>query len=230
MIGSLIAFVAFIIIYLTISDIITVLFRLTGLTEEKARFQVVSLLTNSGYTTQESEAVVASKHRRILARATMIFGYAFTVTIVSTVVNLFMSWGKSELSAVLVYLPTLAVIFAAYYLTRRTAFFRTRFDGWIEKIGSRLLYGKNTNKLMLMEDYGELVVAHIYLHKVPRILRGVPLSKSGIMPNHSIMVMLVKDEATGARQANAHTVLKTNDVIVVLGKLEAIREVFEKDV
>ena len=74
MIGSLIVFVLFIIVYIVISDIITIFFRLTGLTEEKARFQVISLLTNSGFTTRESESVVASKIRRRLARATMLFG------------------------------------------------------------------------------------------------------------------------------------------------------------
>ena len=99
MAGSLILFVFFIIIYILISDIITIFFRLTGLTEEKARFQVISLLTNSGFTTRESESVVSSKVRRRLARATMLFGYAFTVTIVSTTVNFFMTLGKSELNS-----------------------------------------------------------------------------------------------------------------------------------
>ena len=55
MIGSMIVFVLLIIFYITIADIITILFRLTGMTEERARFQVISLLTNSGFTTQESE-------------------------------------------------------------------------------------------------------------------------------------------------------------------------------
>ena len=82
MAGALVLFVIFVIIYVVISDIITVFFRLTGLTEENARFQVISLLTNSGFTTRESEAIVSSKVRRRLARATMLFGYAFTVTIV----------------------------------------------------------------------------------------------------------------------------------------------------
>ena len=87
MAGSLILFAFLIMIYIVIFDVITILFRLTGLTEENSRFQVVSLLTNSGFTTRESEVVVSSKIRRRIARATMLFGYAFTVTIVSTTVN-----------------------------------------------------------------------------------------------------------------------------------------------
>ncbi|MBR2000686.1 MAG: potassium transporter TrkA, partial [Firmicutes bacterium] len=83
MAGALLMFVLLIMFYIVIADIITIFFRLAGMTEEKARFQVISLLTNSGFTTQESEAVVNSKIRRRLATATMIFGYAFTVTILS---------------------------------------------------------------------------------------------------------------------------------------------------
>ena len=107
MIGSMIIFVLLIIFYILIADIITIFFRLTGMTEERARFQVISLLTNSGFTTQESEAVVTSKIRRRLARATMLFGYAFTVTILSTTVNVFMTMSDSELGAILVAFPTL---------------------------------------------------------------------------------------------------------------------------
>ena len=122
--GSLLLFVLFIIIYIVISDIITIFFRLTGLTEEKARFQVVSLLTNSGYTTRESEAIVSSKIRRRLARATMLFGYAFTVTIVSTAVNFFMTLGKSELNSLLYTIPILLLIMLVFSMLRRSAFLR----------------------------------------------------------------------------------------------------------
>lgn len=38
----------FILVYILINEIFTVLFRLTGLTEDKAKFQVTSMLTNSG--------------------------------------------------------------------------------------------------------------------------------------------------------------------------------------
>ena len=98
MIGSLILFILFVIVYILISDVITIIFRLTGMSEETARFQAISLLTNSGYTTSESETVLASSLRRKIARFTMLFGYTFTVTIVSTTVNFF-SWAASVLPA-----------------------------------------------------------------------------------------------------------------------------------
>ena len=224
--GSLVLFALFVIIYVVISDIITIFFRLTGMTEEKARFQVISLLTNSGFTTRESEAVVSSKIRRRLARGTMLFGYAFTVTIVSTMVNFFMTLGKTQLRSLVILLPVLLLVMLGFHLLRRSAFFRTKFDGWIEKIGSRLMFGPDANPVVLVEDYGDTAVAHVFLHQVPEWLRDTPLSQSELMSRWGIMVMMVKNHSGEAMQANADTVLRQGDIIMVLGKKKAIREVF----
>jgi len=227
MIGSVIIFVLLIIFYIIVADIITIFFRLTGMTEERARFQVISLLTNSGFTTQESEAIVTMKVRRHLARATMLFGYAFTVTILSTTVNVFMTMSDSELSAVLVLLPALAVILAAFYFLRKSAFLKSRFDAWIENIGYRIMFGRDRNQVILVEEYGSMVVAHIYLHTVPPMLRDTTLANSGLMAKHKLMVMMVKPPDGDGRQANGNTILQPKDTIMVMGKRKAIREVFE---
>ena len=226
MAASLILFVFFVMIYIVISDIITIFFRLTGLTEEKARFQVISLLTNSGFTTRESEAVVSSKLRRRLARATMLFGYAFTVTIVSTTVNFFMTLGHSELQSLLYLLPVMLLLLFGFHTLRKSEFFKTRFDGWIERIGNRIMFGSKSNPVVLVEDYGETVVAHIYLQQVPEVLRDVPLSQSVLMSDYNVMVLMVKKKDGEAQQANADTVLRENDIIMVLGSRENIRKVF----
>ena len=80
-----------ILVYLTISELFTILFRFTGLPDEKARFQVTSLLTGCGYTTRESELFLSSKSRRRLARVIMLFGYVFNITIVSAFINVFLT-------------------------------------------------------------------------------------------------------------------------------------------
>ena len=230
MAGSLILFALFIMIYILISDIITIFFRLTGLTEEKARFQVISLLTNSGFTTRESEAVVSSKIRRRLARATMLFGYAFTVTIVSTTVNFFMTLGESELNSLLYLIPVLLGIMVGFHALRRSAVFKTKFDNWIERIGNRIIFGENANPVVLVEEYGETVVAHILLHTVPALLENTTLAQSGLMSKYNVMVLMVKTKSDEARQARASTILRKDDIIMVLGKRKAIREVFEKNI
>ena len=84
---SAILIMVFIIIYYILIKIFTVLFRIARISKTKSKFQVISLLTNSGYTTSESEIVVSNKHRRKIATACMIVGYAFSVIIISLIVN-----------------------------------------------------------------------------------------------------------------------------------------------
>lgn len=227
MVGTLIVFVLLIIFYILIADVITIFFRLTGMTEERARFQVISLLTNSGFTTQESESVVTTKIRRQLAKATMLFGYAFTVTILSTTVNVFVTMNDAELNAVLVVLPALLAVLTAFYFMRKSVFLKSRFDRWIEQIGGWIMFGKKANQVILVEEYGSMVVAHIYLHTVPEILRDKKLADSGIMSEHHLMVMMVKSADEDARQANGNTILRPKDTIMVLGDRKTIRHIFE---
>ena len=87
---AILAFFSLMLTYLLICEIFTILFRLTGLTEETARFQVISMLTTCGFTTVESELITSSRKRRKLAFVTILFGYIFSVTIVSMVINFFM--------------------------------------------------------------------------------------------------------------------------------------------
>ena len=228
MAGALVLFVIFVIIYVVISDIITVFFRLTGLTEENARFQVISLLTNSGFTTRESEAIVSSKVRRRLARATMLFGYAFTVTIVATMVNFFTNISKSELKAFIEIIPLLLFVIIMFILMRNTPMIKTKFDKKIEFLGNLFMFGNKSNPIVIIEDYDDMVVAQAYVRIVPDCLRNTKLSDSTIRTEHNIMVLMVKTPYGDAKQATPDTIIKKNDIVMLLGKRSNIRELFEK--
>ena len=63
---ALLLFSFVILVYWVIAELFTFFFRLTGLTAERARFQVTSLLTGTGFTTKESEIIMTSPRRRRL--------------------------------------------------------------------------------------------------------------------------------------------------------------------
>ena len=86
---ALILIFAFILLYIFIIEIFSVLFTASGLTREKARYQTISLFTNAGFTTSESELITSNKTRRKLASICMIIGHIFSVLIVSLVVAMF---------------------------------------------------------------------------------------------------------------------------------------------
>ena len=84
---AIILILGFVAIYVLLIRFYSMLLRLTGLTDSKARFQAVSLITNSGFTTNEAEVITASRSRRKIASAAMITGHVFSVIIVSLIFN-----------------------------------------------------------------------------------------------------------------------------------------------
>ncbi len=84
----ILTFILFMAIFLLVIDFFSVLFRLTGMPLKKARFQVISLLTSTGFTTKESEMIVRNPLRRKLASWLMVISYVSTATFISFFVRM----------------------------------------------------------------------------------------------------------------------------------------------
>ncbi|MGL4338441.1 MAG: TrkA C-terminal domain-containing protein [Turicibacter sp.] len=227
-VGSFLLFICFISVYLMIIEIFTVLFRLTGLTEEKAKFQVISLLTNSGFTTQESEIITGSKVRRQLARATMLFGYSFTVTIVSSVVNVFMELKNIELTNMLFVCIALLIFISLIYLIRKNIWVKQRFDRFIENIGNRLMFGEKSNPLLLMDQYHSMAMVEVNLKNVPPCFKNRKLSDSNFRVKYNILILIIIRDGKVIQNVLGSTVLQQDDILVVFGPYKNIRELFER--
>ena len=89
LITLLIIFDMLVIIYQVLIEVFTILYRINGINVDISRFQVVSLLTGTGFTTNESESMLITKNRRKLTRRIMFFSYIFNISIVSTFVSIF---------------------------------------------------------------------------------------------------------------------------------------------
>ena len=226
--GAFILFGVVILGYMLIAEAFTVLFRLTGLTREKAKFQVISLLTNSGYTTSESELITSSKIRRRLARATMLFGYSFTVTIVSIVVNIFITLPQAEVHTVWQGAVAMGVIVGIISLFFKFPRFRQRFDQLIETLGNRVMFSKGSNPIMILDNYGEKAMVQVKIEHLPLFLQGKTLVQSALKQNHHIQVLLIKRQGETLMHVTAQTILEEGDSVVLFGEYKSIRQVFEK--
>ena len=212
--------------YWVISELFAMLFRFTGLPDEKARFQVISLLTGCGFTTRESELLLSTKSRRRLARITMLFGYVFNVTIVSAFINVFFSLKISELAADLLssLIPLLAILFIVGVM--RVPAIRAWADRLIEKLAGRIVHNDTANTILLMDYIGKDSIAQVTLYEVPEELQGKPLSESGLREKHNILVMLVESGTGKAEPATARTVFRPGDKLTVFGDYAAVSRVF----
>jgi uncharacterized membrane protein YphA (DoxX/SURF4 family) len=84
--------ILFIVIYFAfiflVLEIAATLMILTGLKKEIARFQVVSLLTSTGFTTKESELILRHPLRRKIAMFLILFGVFSLAVLISSISGL----------------------------------------------------------------------------------------------------------------------------------------------
>jgi hypothetical protein len=222
-------FATMILVYWVIAELFTMLFRFTGLPDERARFQVVSLLTGCGFTTRESEMILSSRSRRRLARITMLFGYVFNITIVSAFVNVFLSLklvqAEHTFAAVLIPLAAALVVLAL----GRIRPVRARIDGLIGKLVGKLLRRGAENTVLLIDYIGADSIAVVTLKHVPDHLAGIPLRDSGLRNQENILVMLMERGGQKASAVSADTVFLPGDKLTVFGSFTAVCRAFEAE-
>ena len=220
-------FSVIILIYLVITELFTILFRFTGLPDERARFQVISLLTGCGFTTKESEMFISTRPRRRLARITMLFGYVFNITIVSAFINVFFSLNLSQIGQNLLgmLIPLAAIVIIFVFM--RVPSVRAWGDGLLQKLADRLVGQTDSfNSVQLLDYIGTESIALVTLNDIPEEYRGVPLAQTGLKADTGILVMLVERPGEKAVPAGADTVFAVGDKLTVFGNYALICKSF----
>ena len=212
-----------ILIYWVITEVFTNLFRFTGLPADRARFQVISLLTGCGYTTKESEMFLSNRSRRRLARITMLFGYVFNITIVSALINVFLSFTQSQAEDFYAGLLVPLVVIAIILIFMRVPAVHAWGDRILEKVTDRIL-GRTAsfNTVMPLDYIGTDSIALVTLNDIPEQYRGVSLSDTKLKAETGILVMLVEKPGKKAVPAEAGTVFEIGDKLTVFGNYTVI--------
>ncbi|MBO4873255.1 MAG: hypothetical protein J5496_07555 [Lachnospiraceae bacterium] len=215
-----------ILLYWIITELFAIFFRFTGLPDEKARFQVISLLTGCGFTTRESEMILNTRPRRRLARITMLFGYVFNITIVSAFINVFFSLKVAQIGD---YLPVILIplgVVTIIFIFVRVPAVRAWGDRKLERLADRMIRGDAGNTVMPLDNIGKGTIALITLKNIPEQYRDVPLSRLGLRAETGILVMLVETPDGKAEPAVADTVFHIGDKLTVYGDYPTICRTF----
>ena len=216
--SALVLFSLIILVYWIITELFTILFRFTGLPDERARFQVISLLTGCGYTTRESEMILSNRRRRRLARITMLFGYVFNITIVSAFINVFLSLKLSQVEhyyfGILIPLGAITIIFIFIRVPKVRAWGELLLQRFVDRMIGQT---ERFNTVMPLDYIGTDSIALVTLHTIPEEYQGVPLSQTGLKAETGILVMLVEQPGKKAVPAGADTVFSVGDKLTVFG-------------
>ena len=224
---ALLLFSFVILVYWVIAELFTFFFRLTGLTAERARFQVTSLLTGTGFTTKESEIIMTSPRRRRLARTTMLFGYVFTVSIVSALINVFLSMksiqAENQMFILLIPLGIVALIF----VFMRVPTVHAWGDRQLRRLADRIFDRKETfNAVLLIDSLGSESIAQVTLRQIPEEYNAVSLAETKLRAETGILVMLVEHPGGKPEAAHANTVFEPGDKLTVFGNYKTICRTF----
>lgn len=227
---SIILFLSFIIIYVALINIFSILFRLTGLSRSKSRFQVISMLTCAGFTTKESEVFTKGKLRRRIAIACMITGNIFNVIIVSLIVNMFMNLKSGDLYDAYLFITIAFAIFLFIIV-----FFNIPvINRFVQKIFSNLaksLLNKShkDNSITILDVYDKQAIAEIYLKKVPLSLKHKSLADCNIKEYYDINIMMISRKGH-LITVSKDTMFHEKDLVIVFGDEEHIKELFINNV
>lgn len=219
----LLLFVLYIII-----EIFTVIFMLTGMSNTRAKFQVISLLTNCGFTTTESEIVVSSRKRRKIAITIMLFGIIFNVTVVSLLVNAVLSFSKNNQFNIFQAILNLLGFLAFILIIKKVPFFRVAFDNVVKRIATKVIFSNKANPMLILDNFNGFVIVQIKIIDIPEKLNNKTLVESGISKDYGIKVLNIKrDNKTKGNVSKSEVIMK-DDRLIVYGPLHSIIDVFEQ--
>lgn len=212
----LLVIIIFFIIFI-IAEIGTIAFKMTGLSIETARFQAISLITNTGFTTSEAELIVRDRTRKKIAGVLMVTFYVSLPLIIATVLETFANG--------FTFINILIAIIGLYisYRIMRNHHFVSFIEQHIEKYITKYeLIPQKTMQEILSVD-SDYKIVEVVLEN--RKLTGKPLAKLALQEYEIIVLAIERGHELIPRPHGYHT-LELGDKILLYGKLNKIEDIF----
>ena len=221
-------------VYLFMIEIFSVAFKLTGLATKKIRFQVASLFTGAGFTTQESELITNDDRRRRIAVICMYTGHIFSVVFMGLIINVIISIGNSinedksgrtwtEWYFIVFYISAFIFLLVLFIKIKPI---NVRFQRLLENIAINTSKRKrNSNIVTVLDYYGKNAIVEIILNKIPAFAEGVSLYEMKLTNKYAINLLSIK---RGKRMVDVtkDTMFRKGDIIVAYGLISEIQEAF----
>lgn len=169
--------------------------------------------------------MLASKRRRKLTQTLILFSYLFNITIVSTIINLFIATAEVSFEELGIgIILTIANILLLIILNKATRV-RRFFDEIVKKVETQKMK-KRQNPMSIYDKYGDKVIAEVILLKINSKIRNVNTIK--LKDEYDIQLLVIKRGEEIISDINEKVTLKEHDVLLVFGKQKVIRDLLVK--
>ena len=225
-------------IYMFMIEVFSVAFKLTGLATNKIKFQVASLFTSSGFTTQESELITNDDRRRKIAVTCMYTGHIFSVVIMGLVINVVIQIINTvgaeqqtrtftEWFFIVFYISAFVFLLVVFI---KVPPINKRFQKLLENIAINISKNKReSNIITVLDYYGKSAVVEVVLNRLPDFAKEVSLHDMELTKKYALILLSLR---RGNRRVSISkdTMLVKGDVIVAYGHINDIREAFVNSV
>jgi len=202
-----------------IVESLSIALKITGLDIQKARFQVISIITHTGFTTRESELITQHPTRRNIAMGLMLISYVGEAVLISIIVNAF------QTQQTFAYFTIYSVIFLLISnLLIRNKFVVNKFERFLEinlrrrmKMSSK--FKSVGEALRLNDEYGVLD----FVIDESSILAGLTLLEANLKERY-IQVLNIDRGSHMIHFPEKEFIFTVGDKVLVYGKIETINE------
>ena len=207
-------------------EIYSAIFRIDGVQIDKARFQIISILTGTGFTTNESEIMLATKKRRKITQIMILISYIFNISIVSTIVNIFMSTSNTSWTEVGIGIGLTILNITLLVGLNRSSRIRRVFDDIVLKIGKRKKK-KKINPISIYDYYGNKVIAEVRITELHEKIMNLDIIK--LKQQYDIQLLVIKRGSLIISDIYGSIKVQDNDVLLVFGNIKVIRNLFSNN-
>ena len=223
-------------VYMLVIEGFSVAFKLTGLATKKIRFQVASLFTGTGFTTNESELIVNDARRRKIAVTCMYTSHIFSVIIMGLLINFVISLVQSIKDKAAITAETFTSWYAIVFYISLALFLtilflkippiNRRFQTFLEKIAVALSRSnRKSNIVTVIDMYGKNAIAEVLLNKIPDFALDKSLFDMQLNKKFVINILSIK-RGNRTIEVSKDTMFAKGDIIVVFGLVSDIKKAF----
>ncbi|MFS0888675.1 hypothetical protein [Peribacillus frigoritolerans] len=211
----------FIIIFLVIEISVT-LMKLTGLKGTVARFQVISMLTGTGFTTDESKSIIDHPVRRKISMFLILFGAFSLAVIISSISTLLTDDLRlMELSIIIGILLVLTILVKVPFLNNRLS----------NKMKSEMynhyeLWEHPIEEVLFLEDEDVVMEIDIYEDSEFIDVKAFDVISHGA----DINILFIESGEVKIRKELYEYKIKLGDNLFLYGNKKEIEETFSKEI
>jgi hypothetical protein len=216
--GILFVFIYLFIVF-TVIEINTSIFVATGLERKIARFQVISMLTGTGFTTGESELIIDHPVRRRLGAFLILFG-AFSLAVIISAISKLLEDNFYTMEIAYVACGSLVLLLILRAPTVQ-----------------HLMSGKMKSELKENYDLADLPISDVLLMDEEDEVREITINKDSqftdktfehiVKKEDDIILLFIKRGEINIRNKAYETKIEPGDKLVVYGNNPQIEEKFK---